>query len=78
VSLTYNGSSTPPTAVGSYAVVSTITDSNYTGSAGGTLVIAKAAATVALCNLSQIYTGSALTATSGSLSHSVSVTLVVE
>jgi hypothetical protein len=39
VSLTYNGSLTPPTAVGSYLVVATITNSNYTGSVSGTLVI---------------------------------------
>jgi hypothetical protein len=39
VSITYNGSSTPPSAVGSYAVVATITDPNYQGSAIGTLTI---------------------------------------
>jgi sugar lactone lactonase YvrE len=41
VSVTYNGSPTPPTASGSYAVVATVTDSNYTGSASGTLTIAR-------------------------------------
>ena len=40
VSVTYNGSATAPTAAGSYAVVATVTDPNYTGSASGTLVIA--------------------------------------
>ena len=39
VSVTYDGSTTPPTAVGSYAVVATVTDPNYTGSASGTFVI---------------------------------------
>ena len=48
VSLTYNGSATPPTGAGSYAVVATITNPNYTGSASGTLVIAKASTTLAL------------------------------
>ena len=48
VSLTYNGSATPPTGAGSYAVVATITAPNYTGSASGTLVIAKASTTLAL------------------------------
>jgi hypothetical protein len=39
VSLTYNGSATAPSAIGSYTVVATITDPNYTGSATGTLSI---------------------------------------
>ncbi|MFM7182849.1 MAG: tandem-95 repeat protein [Verrucomicrobiales bacterium] len=37
--VTYNGSSTVPINAGSYAVVATITEPNYTGSASGTLVI---------------------------------------
>jgi hypothetical protein len=47
-SLTYNGSATAPTAAGSYAVVATVTDPNYSGSATGTLVLAKAASAVGL------------------------------
>ena len=39
---TYNGSATPPTAAGSYAVVATLVNASYHGSATGTLVIAKA------------------------------------
>ena len=42
VTYTYNGSSTVPSAAGSYAVVATINDPNYTGTASGTLVISKA------------------------------------
>jgi hypothetical protein len=42
VSVSYNGSATLPINAGSYAVVATITDPNNTGSANGTLVIAKA------------------------------------
>jgi hypothetical protein len=42
VSFTYSGSSTAPTAAGSYAVVGTINDTNYTGSASGTLDIGTA------------------------------------
>ncbi|OYV02909.1 MAG: hypothetical protein CFE26_21645, partial [Verrucomicrobiales bacterium VVV1] len=38
VSLTYDGSPTAPSNVGSYAVAAAVTDSNYTGSASGTLV----------------------------------------
>jgi len=63
VSFTYNGSPTAPTNVGSYTVVATITNPNYTGTANGTLVISRAAATVAFSNLAQIYTGSALAPT---------------
>ena len=48
VSLTYNGSTTPPTASGNYAIVATIIDPNYAGSASGTLVIAKVATTLVL------------------------------
>ena len=39
VDLTYDGSATAPMAVGSYAVVATVADTNYEGSANGTLVI---------------------------------------
>ena len=38
-SVTYNGSTTEPSAAGSYAVIATITDPNYTGSATDTMVI---------------------------------------
>ena len=40
--LTYDGSTVPPTNAGGYAVVCTVTDPNHTGSASGTLTIAKA------------------------------------
>jgi trimeric autotransporter adhesin len=46
VGLTYNGSTNAPTDAGSYAVVATINSTNFTGSASGTLVIAKAAQSV--------------------------------
>ncbi|MEO0056077.1 MAG: hypothetical protein RLZZ50_2024, partial [Verrucomicrobiota bacterium] len=39
VQVTYDGSSSPPAARGSYAVVATVTDTGFTGSASGTLVI---------------------------------------
>jgi predicted TIM-barrel enzyme len=42
VTFTYAGSATAPTNAGSYAVVGTISNANYQGSASGTLVIAKA------------------------------------
>ena len=42
VSITYNGSATPPTGAGSYTVLATVESPNYTGTAGGTLAIVKA------------------------------------
>lgn len=42
VDLTYNGSATAPTNAGSYAVVATVNDPNYQGTASGTLVIGHA------------------------------------
>lgn len=47
----YNGSATALVAAGSYIVVATVNDTNYTGTATGTLVTARAAATVSLSNL---------------------------
>ncbi len=63
VSFTYDGSSTAPTNAGSYAVVATVNEANYTGSASGTLVIGKATAPIALGGLAQTYTGAARIAT---------------
>jgi len=40
VTVTYNGSSAPPTDPGSYGVVAVVADPNYVGSASGTLTIA--------------------------------------
>ena len=39
VSVTYNGNATVPTAPGSYSVVATVSDTNYQGTASGTLII---------------------------------------
>ena len=63
VNFTYDGSGTAPTNAGSYTVVGTINNSNYQGSATGTLVIAKATATVTLGSLSQTYDGTQQPAT---------------
>ena len=63
VDVTYNGSSTAPTAAGSYAVVATINDPNHQGTAGATLTIAKAAAAVTITGTSQTHTGSPLSVT---------------
>lgn len=76
VTFTYNGSALAPTNAGSYAVVGTINDANYQGSASGTLVIGKATATITLGSLSQIYdgTGKITTATTNPIGKSVTFT----
>ncbi|MBL7939758.1 MAG: S8 family serine peptidase [Flavobacteriales bacterium] len=61
--VTYNGSTTAPVNAGSYAVVATVSNPNYTGSRTATMVIQKATATIALGALTQTYTGTARTVT---------------
>jgi hypothetical protein len=78
VTFTYNGSSTPPTAAGSYAVVGTINDPTYMGNAKGTLVIAKASATVTLGNLTAAYTGRPISATATTVPPKLPVTLTYD
>jgi fibronectin type 3 domain-containing protein len=63
VSVTYDGSLTAPTNAGSYSVVGAVNDPNYIGIGSGTLVIARAGATVAFANLRQTYNGTARTVT---------------
>ena len=46
VDFTYDGLATAPTAAGSYAVVATVNDENYEGTASGTLTIGKADQTI--------------------------------
>jgi hypothetical protein len=61
VSVTYDGFPIGQVNAGSYTVIVTVSDANYQGGATNTLVIAKAAATVTLGNLSQTYDGTAKT-----------------
>jgi hypothetical protein len=56
--ITYNGSSTVPTNAGSYQVVGSVNDPNYSGNGTNTLVVGQAAASIILSNLSQPYDGS--------------------
>ena len=58
-----NGSPATPKNAGSYAVVATVKNANYEGSANGTLVIEKAKASINLSDLSKTYTGQAQGAT---------------
>jgi MBG domain-containing protein/trehalose utilization protein len=49
VSITYNGSATPPVNAGSYTVIASLTNDNYQAApVTGTLVIAKASATISV------------------------------
>ena len=57
IAITYNGDSTAPTNAGSYTVVATVTDSNYTGSTTASLIISPATATITLTGLTQTYDG---------------------
>ncbi len=57
LSVTYDDALTPPINAGNYAVAAIVTDPNYFGSASGTLVVAKAAATITLAPLAQSYDG---------------------
>ncbi len=57
VNVTYNGSPTPPSAIGTYSVVATIDNPVYQGSGTGTLVIDRTPVSVTLGNLIQIADG---------------------
>lgn len=60
----YNGSATPPTAVGSYPVSVTLANSNYNATPfSGTLVISTSAANIFITNLNQVYNASPLPVT---------------
>ena len=61
--MTYNGSASAPMNAGSYAVVATLDNLAYQGTATGTLVIAKANPTVVWKNPADIAYGTALDAT---------------
>jgi pectin methylesterase-like acyl-CoA thioesterase len=55
--VTYNGSTQPPTAIGTYPVVVTVNDPNYQGTATGTLVVDRTPVAVTLSNLVHTYDG---------------------
>jgi hypothetical protein len=62
VNLTYNGSATVPTVAGSYAVVATINDTNYQGTATGNLTIRQQKPSMQWAMPAPITYGTALTA----------------
>ena len=63
VTVTYNGSTTPPTAAGIYNVNVVSTDPNFSGSATGTLVVAQLTPTVTWANPADITYGTSLDGT---------------
>src|SRR5205823_12139416 len=64
ISVTYSGSPTAPTDTGSYSLIASLSNPNYTASnATGTLTLTKGTATITLSNLTQPYDGSAKPAT---------------
>ena len=67
VSLTYDGATTAPSGAGSYAVDAVIQENNYQGSATGTLVIARALASVTPNAAGKVY-GTSDPVLSGTLS----------
>ncbi len=73
---TYNGSATPPTAAGTYAVITRVDNSNFVGQATGTLVVAtNFAKIIRLGNLSQNYTGGACSVTATTTPAGIPLTL---
>jgi hypothetical protein len=74
VTLTYAGNPTAPTNAGSYAVVATISDPSYQGSANGTLVIAKANQTITFAALAPRTVGNAAFTPGATASSGLTVT----
>ena len=74
VTFTYNSLPTAPSSAGTYAVVGTINDANYQGSASGSLVISKATATVTLGSLAATYDATAKSATATTTPAGLNVT----
>lgn len=76
LTITYNGSGTVPSAVGSYAVVVTLTNNDYQATpANGNLVINTVSANINITNNNQTYTGSPLNVTVTTIPPGLSHTL---
>jgi len=63
IRVTYNGSSTLPTAAGSYAVVATVSDTNYSGTQSGVFTISQVTPSITWNTPADIRSGTALSAT---------------
>src|SRR5690606_6270214 len=73
VAVTYDGAAVVPVNAGSYAVVATIAEANYTGSASGTLVVSKAGQSITFAPLAASTMGDAPFALTGSASSGLAV-----
>ena len=71
----YNGIAASPVNAGSYQVIGTISNANYTGAATNTFVIAKSNAPITLGNLIQMYNGAARSATASTIPSGLLVNL---
>ena len=78
VIFTYDGLTTVPKNVGSYAVVGTINNANYQGGSSGTLVISKGTATVKLSGLAVTYNGAAKSVTATTTPSGLTVILTYD
>jgi hypothetical protein len=78
ITFTYDGSPTAPINGGSYAVVATVNDPDYQGTATGTLVITPAPAVVTLGSLNQVYDGNARAATATAVPSVANVTFTYD
>ncbi|MES2440471.1 MAG: MBG domain-containing protein [Verrucomicrobiota bacterium] len=78
VTVTYDGSSVPPTNAGTYAVVANINDANHQGTVSGTLVVNKAEAEITLGGLAQTYDGSARPVTATTVPESLAFTVTYD
>ncbi|HLM58273.1 MAG TPA: pectinesterase family protein [Pyrinomonadaceae bacterium] len=63
VTVTYNNSPVPPSAIGSYAVVAAVNHPDYQGTATGTLVVDRTPVAVTLTNLAHTFDGTPKAAT---------------
>src|SRR5512139_958989 len=78
VTVASDGSPNAPTNAGSYTVIGTVVDVNYAGAATNTLTIAKSNAVVTLGNLSQVYDGTAKSASATTVPPGLTVTLTYD
>ena len=78
ITATYDGSPDAPTNAGTYAVLITADGPNHHGTATGSLVIGKAAATIELTGLSQVYDGSPKPVTAIATPEGLTVTITYD
>ena len=78
VGVTYDASSTAPTNAGSYVVVATVNDPNYTGNTTNILMVNPALAWLSLTNLVQTYDGTAKPVTASTTPRNLAVVLTYD